>query len=152
MMLAVRLWRLVRTAVVAVGAISLLFLGLSKFVSPGILEAALATHGVVPEPIAFPVALGVATLEVAVGGACMYLLLQHRATRPAAAVIVLALVPLAVYATWLVIHPPPAPAGCGCGFRRDGTADWASIAMRNGFAVSFFALLACVPPSDVKRT
>ena len=151
MMLALQVTSFIRMSASAAGAITFLFLGLSKLTSPSNLEAALISQGVFPVAAALPLAISVAVIELAAGGLCMYLLLRHGAARWVAAILALVILPMAVYASWLVAHPPPAPTSCGCGFRRDTPADWFSIALTNGSTVALFAVMAYLPPSGTGK-
>lgn len=49
-----------------------------------------------------------------------------------------------LYASVLILNPPPNPVGCGCGPGRALVASWSGIAIRNGLLCGVCALFAAV--------
>lgn len=94
-------------------------------------RTALEAHGVVPA-----VGLGAATwaipvAELLAAGGSIWLLVTGEPLRRAAVPILIAFGVLACYSVVLAVHPPPEPAGCGCGLSSAPVDSWWPLASRN---------------------
>lgn len=138
--------RLLARAVILTGALTLIVTGTLKSQNPGALHEALKAHGVIPG-LALDIAPHlVIALELLVGVRSVWSAMHQRwraAALPASAVFAC----FAIYAFALVIRPPAAPSGCGCGFSAEVVEDWTPIVLRNVLSCAGLGIAALLVSS-----
>jgi hypothetical protein len=122
------------------GATLLIYTGFIKLLSPDSFALALASHGLVPEPIVGQAAAAVMWGEVGVGAAALVLAAGWSRPRTSALLLCVVAGALAWYAAGMALFPPPEPVSCGCGLGGDEPADWHWIALRSTGAAAVLAL------------
>jgi hypothetical protein len=144
-------------AIVLLGGTLFLFTGTSKIVDPAEFRRAIIGHALFPAFLVDLVARAFPCIEVAAGLLAIFAsLLGPLWVRRAGWMLCLLHFALTLYASWLLLHPPRVPVGCGCGFvlaRKN--ADWSIIAIRNGLAAASLGGLSLAvsarPTSRVER-
>lgn len=121
---------LARTVVLA-GAITHILAGALKIQEPGAFHDALKAHGVIPAFALDAAPYLIIGLELLVGVGAVWSATQGRWRTGALATASL-FACFAVYAIALVIRPPAAPSGCGCGFSTGIVESRTPIAGRDG--------------------
>lgn len=142
-----RVRRTVAGLLVAGGAIVFLVSGFRHFAELPHFADLLIKHGLIPEAIAGAAAWGVSGAEVVVGVLAAWCLVTDRGGRIALGALAVAALmgAMALYATALVVWPPPTPVPCGCGVGASlPVEDWTPIAMRNGLVTAVMAAAAFV--------
>ena len=136
-------FRLFVELLVLAAATLLIFTGFAKAFDTESFALTLAAHGLIPEPIVGQAASAVIVGEIVVGVAAVALLAAWGRLALAAGLLAGVAGAFGWYAFFMVLFPPPAPVGCGCGFSASDTpADWPMIAARNAAVAVVLAMIS----------
>lgn len=131
--------------------VALLLLGLVKATDVDGFVQTVASHGLLPGPLASIGALGAIGLEIGVGVLALILLMVHR-SRLALVILGMLFLVFAAYSFGLVLRPPAEAVSCGCGFSQAPVERWEPIVARNaGIAAACFAALAALGATKANR-
>lgn len=108
----------------------LLVSGWEKVLQPGVFRGLLAAHGLFAVEGADLVAWVVPILEIGSAAGSVWALCRG-SSRVAARWLVPVCVALVAYSGALTLHPPPKPAGCGCGLTSAPVEHWGLVFARN---------------------
>ena len=117
------------------------YAGVQKILDPAAFRTALTSHKLVGSQLLGPLVTGVPCAEVLVGAWAATLLANDNRCRRASLILACTFAVFALYATALVVAPPPKPTGCGCAIRHAPVQSWARPALEN--AAICGALLLC---------